>query len=138
MPAKLSEQAEDEFLKSGQIAEEKIGTIDYDVWKCHACGSVEILNYPNPKSKYTRCPKCNFLTYHFGARRTTLSATYEAMGQGVQERTCLHCGHHHTETFVIPMLVASSSSDSSSSSSSDSGGSWGGGDSGGGGASSSW
>jgi uncharacterized protein len=135
---KLSEQTEDEFLKSGQIAEEKIGTIDYDVWKCNACGSVEILNYPTPKSKYTHCPTCNFLTYHLGARRTTLSATYEAMGQGEQERTCLHCGHHHLETFYIPMLVASSSSSDSSSSSSDSGGSWGGGDSGGGGSSSSW
>ncbi|MBX2967906.1 MAG: TPM domain-containing protein [Cyclobacteriaceae bacterium] len=137
---KLSEAQEDEFLKEGQITEEKVGTIDYDVWKCNSCGSIEILRYPTKKSKFTHCPKCSFLTYHFGARRTIERATYSADGYGEEERTCMHCGHHHIDKFIIPMLVMSSSSgsDSSSSSSSDSGGSWGGGDSGGGGASSSW
>ena len=143
IPAKLTEQTEDEFLHSGQIAEEKIGVIDYDVWKCTSCGATEILSYPNKASNYTRCPKCNYLTYHFGARRTIEEATYTSQGRGEEERTCLHCGHHHIDTFFIAMLVAaaSSSSDSDSSSSSsdsDSGGSWGGGDSGGGGSDSSW
>lgn len=137
---KLSEAQEDEFLKEGQITEEKVGTIDYDVWKCNSCGSTEILRYPNKKSKFTTCPKCSFMTYHFGARRTIERASYTSDGYGEEERTCMHCGHHHIDKFIIPMLVMSSSSDSgsSSSSSSDSGGSWGGGDSGGGGASSSW
>jgi uncharacterized protein len=137
---KLSEAQEDEFLKEGQIAEEKVGTIDYDVWKCNSCGSIEILRYPNKKSKFTNCPKCSFMTYHFGARRTIERASYTSDGYGEEERTCMHCGHHHIDKFIIPMLVMFSSSDSnsSSSSSSDSGGSWGGGDSGGGGASSSW
>lgn len=140
LTVKLSEAQEDAFLKDGQITEEKIGTIDYDVWKCNSCGSIETLRYPNKKSKFTHCPKCGFMTYHFGARRTIESATYTAEGYGEEERTCMHCGHHHLDKFIIPMLVVSSSSgsDSSSSSSSDSGGSWGGGDSGGGGASSSW
>lgn len=137
---KLSEAQEDEFLKAGQISEEKVGTIDYDVWRCNACGSIEILRYPNKKSAFTHCPKCSFLTYHIGARRTIEKPTYTAEGYGERERTCMHCGHRHSEKFIIPMLVMSSSSDSDSgsSSSSDSGGSWGGGDSGGGGASSSW
>ncbi|MCK6616044.1 MAG: TPM domain-containing protein [Cyclobacteriaceae bacterium] len=133
---KLSEAEEDEFMHSGQIAEEKAGTVDHDVWRCAACGSIESLRYPNATTKFTHCPKCNFLTYYFGARRTIQSATYSADGYGEEERTCLHCGHHHIDKYIIPMLVASSSD--SSSSSSDSGGSWGGGDSGGGGASSSW
>lgn len=139
IPSRLSEQTEDEFLQPGQQVEEKIGVIDYDVWKCNACGSVEVLNYPNSKSKYSRCPQCNFLTDHLDGKRTTQSATYEADGNGEEAHTCLNCGHHHIVSFIIPMLVASSSSSSdSSSSSSDSGGSWGGGDSGGGGAESSW
>lgn len=133
---KLSEAEEDEFMHSGQIAEEKAGTVDHDVWRCAACGFIESLRYPNATTKFTHCSKCNFLTYYFGARRTIQSATYSAEGYGEEERTCLHCGHHHIDKFIIPMLVASSSN--SSSSSSDSGGSWGGGGSGGGGASSSW
>lgn len=134
---KLSEAEEDEFMHSGQIAEEKAGTVDHDVWRCAACGSVESLRYPNATTKFSHCPKCNFLTYYFGARRTIQHATYSAAGYGEEERTCLHCGHHHIDKYIIPMLVASSS-DSGSSSSSSSGGSWGGGSSGGGGASSSW
>ncbi|QOI96382.1 MAG: TPM domain-containing protein [Flammeovirgaceae bacterium] len=133
---KLSEAEEDEFMHTGQIAEEKAGTVDHDVWQCAACGSTESLRYPNATTKFTHCPKCNFLTYYFGARRTIQSATYTAAGYGEEERTCLHCGHHHIDKYIIPMLVASSSGSSSSSSSS--GGSWGGGSSGGGGASSSW
>ncbi|MFN3839191.1 MAG: TPM domain-containing protein [Cyclobacteriaceae bacterium] len=134
---KLSEAEEDAFMHSGQIAEEKAGTVDHDVWRCEACGAIESLRYPSATTKFTHCPKCNFLTFYFGARRTIQSATYSASGFGEEERTCLHCGHHQIDKFIIPMLVASSS-DSGSSSSSDSGGSWGGGDSGGGGASSSW
>jgi uncharacterized protein len=144
---KMSEKTEDAFLQSGQIAEERIGSIDYDVWKCNSCGSTEVLGYPTKKTDYTRCPKCQYKTYHFGARRTIEPATYTSQGRGEEERTCKHCGHRHIDTFAIAMLVAAaSSSDSdssssfsdSSSSSSDSGGSWGGGDSGGGGADSSW
>lgn len=142
--AKLTEQAEDEFLQPGQISEEKIGTINYDVWKCNQCRRVEILHYPNPNSSYTTCPKCNSLTYHLGSKRTIQSATYESEGRGESERNCLHCGHQYIETFILPMLVMAAASDNDSSSggisdsSSDSGGSWGGGDSGGGGSSSSW
>jgi uncharacterized protein len=139
---KLSEQTEDEYLSAGQMTEEKIGTNDYDVWKCNACGFTEVLRYPGKSAHFTSCPKCHFLTYHFAAKRTVVSPTYSTEGKGEQERTCMHCGLKNVEVFVIPMLVAAESSDSSSSgsssSSSGSGGSWGGGDSGGGGSDSSW
>lgn len=143
MTQKMSEKTEDEFLNAGQIAEEKLGSNDYDVWKCNTCGSTEILNYPSKSTYYTRCPKCSFLTYHYGSSRTIQEATYTAAGRGETTRTCKHCGYNHIDTFTIAMLVAaavSSSSDSSysDSSSSDSGGDWGGGDSGGGGSDSSW
>jgi uncharacterized protein len=145
IPSKLTELVEDEFLQAGQITEEKIGTVDYDVWKCNQCNSLEILHYPGSSSSYTTCPKCNALTYHLGSKRTIQSATYESQGHGESERNCLHCGHQYIETFILPMLIMSTASDndssgggSSSDSSSDSGGSWGGGDSGGGGSSSSW
>ena len=138
---KLSEAEEDKFLTPGEISEEKIGALDYDVWHCNACGSIELLRYANKKTKYTHCPQCNYLTYHLGAKRIIQKETYSADGNGESEHTCLHCGHHHIEKFIIAMRMSSSSdsdSGSSWSSSSDSGGSWGGGDSGGGGASSSW
>ncbi len=100
-----------------------------------ACGTIESLRYPNNSTKFTKCPKCKYLTFHADSRRTVQSATYTAAGYGEEERRCRHCGHHHIERYTIPMLVASSSDSNSSSSSR---GSWGGGSSGGGGASNSW
>jgi uncharacterized protein len=132
MSVKLAESQEDEFLTTAQIAEEKVQSTDYDVWKCSSCNATELLRYPSSKKDYTNCPECKALTYHFGKKRTLQRATYSADGLGETERNCFNCGHRYVDSFILPMLVASTSassshSGSSSSSSSSSGGSWGGG-----------
>jgi uncharacterized protein len=142
---KLDEQAEREHQEAGFQLEEKLGTMDYDLWKCTSCGAFEALAFIGDKTEYTNCPKCKFMTFHTGTSRTIKSATYTSSGQGERELNCLHCGFKKKEKFTISQLESSSSSDSSSSSSgsswsgsSSSSGSWGGGSSSGGGASSSW
>jgi uncharacterized protein len=119
--------------------EEKLKSVDYDVWKCEACSHIEQWNYPNRFSKYSECPYCKTHAFYSSGRRTIESATYHSSGRGEETHTCKYCSRAKTSTYTIAQLVASTSSSSSdSSSSSSSGGSWGGGDSGGGGASSSW
>jgi len=138
---KLNNDQEDAFLKPAQLAEEKVGSIDYDVWRCTSCSSIEYLTYPNPNTKYKACPKCQAITWHLSKERTIKKATYSDYGSREEIHFCENCSHKLREVFTIPILVASSSSSDSSSggsSSSDSGGSWGGGSSSGGGASSSW
>ncbi|MBL0739763.1 TPM domain-containing protein [Chryseolinea lacunae] len=139
---KLDEKADDAFLQAAQIAEERVGSIDYDVWRCTACQAAELLAYPDANTDYTVCSKCKAKTYHLYSTRTLIDATYSASGQGEKTYQCEHCQKRSVRKFKIPMRVASTSSSSSgsssSSSSSSSGGSWGGGSSGGGGSSSSW
>lgn len=142
---KLSEKTEDEFLSKEQQIEESIHSVDYDVWQCNDCHSIEMWYFLNRHSKYQVCPKCNVIAYRFVSRRTIDNATYSSSGKGEETHSCTFCGYQQIAAYTIAQLTkssSSSSSDSFSSSSSgfgsSSGGSWGGGDSGGGGASSKW
>jgi len=139
---KLDEKADDEFLSEGQKMEEQLLAVDYDVWKCIACGAIDTWFYRDSLSGYQPCPKCKTITYSLISNSILKSATYSSSGAGEEVHTCKFCGHSKKSKYTIAKLVASSSSDSGSSSSggggSSGGGSWGGGSSGGGGASSSW
>lgn len=141
---KLNDLAEDEYLTKNMLLEEQIRSVDYDVWKCTGCASIEISHYLSRYSKYTPCPKCKTIAYYLKSDRTIQSASYSSSGKGESIYECKFCGHTKKSTYTIAKLVHTTSSSSgssfggSSSSSSSSGGSWGGGSSGGGGASSSW
>lgn len=137
---KLSEKDEDEYLTASMQMEESLKSVDYDVWKCKSCESIEMWHYLNRHSKYETCPKCKTLAFFRSGNRTIESATYSSSGKGEETFLCKFCGHTKVSAYTIAMLVRSTSSSSSSGSSfsSSSGGSWGGGRSGGGGASSSW
>ena len=140
---KQTEKTEDEYLSKEMQLEETLRSVDYDVWKCMGCNSVEMSFYLNRRSKYEPCPKCNTIAYHSVSRRTIQSATYSSSGSGEELHRCEFCGYDKKTEYTIAQLVASSSSSSSGSSSfgsgsSSGGSSWGGGRSGGGGSSSSW
>jgi uncharacterized protein len=139
---KLNDLAEDEYLTKNMLLEEDIKSVDYDVWKCQSCSSIEISHYLSRYSKYEPCPKCKTIAYYISSDRTLVSASYSSSGKGETTRECKYCGHKKKSTYTIAKLERTSSSSGSSfgssSSSSSSGGSWGGGSSGGGGASSSW
>ena len=136
---KLNDRDEDVYLSPEQLMEEKLRSIDYDVWKCSSCESVEHWFYLNRHTKYKHCPKCKTMAFYSSSRRTVKSATYLSSGSGEEVHMCKFCGHQKKSTYSIAQLTRSTSSSSSGSSgSSSSGGSWGGGSSGGGGASSRW
>jgi uncharacterized membrane protein YgcG len=136
---KLSEKEEDKFLKSGQLTEEKINSIHYDVWASEDKKEILVLSYPIYFTKYSRCSRCNTKAYYLVYNRTITSATTYSSGVGEKKYECKHCKHVHHYKYVIPRIEQSSSSSSSSSSYGGSGGgSFGGGSSGGGGGGSSW
>jgi uncharacterized protein len=137
---KLTERTEDEFLSKEMQMEETLRSVDYDVWKCQSCESVEVSFYLNKHSKYKPCPKCKTIAYYSAGTRTVSAATYSSSGKGEETHNCKYCGYSATSTYTIAQLTRSSSSSGSSfgGGSSSRGGSWGGGRSGGGGSSSSW
>lgn len=144
--SKLNEKLDDEELEKGQILEEKLGSVDYDVWVCenkHA----KVLRYESTFTRYEKCSSCGYKTMYLKTTRTITSATYSSTGKGEKIYVCKNCSHTKRTTFVIPRKTKSSSSGSSSGSSWSGGGSswsgggsssWGGGHTGGGGAGGRW
>jgi len=135
---KLGDLAEDDYLSKGQLLEESLRSVDYDVWKCDACQNIEMWFYLNRSSRYEPCPRCKTIAFHLESDRTLESATYSSSGKGEKLYSCKFCNHKKKSTYTIARLVQHTTSGSSSFGGSSSGGSWGGGRSGGGGASSSW
>ncbi|OWP63825.1 hypothetical protein CDA63_07000 [Hymenobacter amundsenii] len=140
---KLDEQADDAFLQPGQVVEERIDSVDYDVWQCAQCQHTLTFPYLNPATDAQPCPQCHHHTAQPRPNRVMHHATTSQDGWGWQVHACAFCGHEDLERYTIARISDSddSGSSSGSSSSSDSDSSWSssdGGDSGGGGAGSSW
>ncbi|MBI4977875.1 MAG: TPM domain-containing protein [Spirochaetes bacterium] len=130
----LSDRAEDAHLMKGQLDEEKVKSVDYDVWIDDA-GKTRVLSYPKLFSKYRKCPQCGYMTYFTEYDREITAATYSSSGTGERKFSCVSCGHSVIAQYTIPQKTRSSSSSSGSGGGSSS---WGGGRSGGGGSGGSW
>ncbi len=137
---RLSEKEEDRFLKKEQLTEEKINSVDYDVWISDDLQDIEILEYINHASGYKTCPGCQRRT-QYTRNRTISAATYSRSGEGERTYSCKNCSYVKKERYTIPQKVQSSSSGSGGGSSfggSSGGSSFGGGSSGGGGSGGRW
>jgi uncharacterized protein len=130
---RLSEQDDNAHIATGNVAEETLGSMDYDVWVCD-CGKSSIEAYKGSTAAEI-CPTCRFKTYRVTASHIVTAATTVSTGLRSVTSSCANCGRTDTRTHVIPRVSTSSSS---SGSSGRSGGSFGGGRSGGGGAGSSY
>ncbi|MFK7787330.1 MAG: YgcG family protein [Crocinitomicaceae bacterium] len=143
---KLSEEDEDEYLSRGQITEELVKSVDYDVWITDKSDDVLVLPYRPLFSKYSTCPKCHFRTYYKVYDRQIVAPSYYSAGKGERKHECANCKHVDRKTYHIPRLRRSNRTSrsgggwigSGGSAGGFSGGSWGGGSSGGGGGGSSW
>ncbi len=142
---KIDEVHDNEYLTSAQDLEERIGSVDYDVWLCPKCGETDIEQYVTPSSGYTQCPNCHTYASRLVRRRILRQPTTSTKGYGVNEYTCLHCHKDHSDQFelpkldVAPVIIAGSALSSRGGGSGfGGGGGFGGGMTGGGGASGGW
>jgi uncharacterized protein len=143
---RLDEAAGDGYLEPAEKVEERIGSVDYKIWLCPACGEHEKRRGSHFFSRYHTCPECGAKT--LDSTSTTLeTATTYRYGLIEIHEACENCSYHNTYTRTTPMLTdtstsgtsaAASSNSSSDSSSSSSSSGFSGGDSSGGGASGSW
>jgi uncharacterized protein len=131
---RLDEVADDEHLSKGQVAEEGVGSVDYDVWQCPSCAHSLTLRYPKWFSQYGSCPQCHHRTLQ-STTVTVTAATTSSEGTAQVTETCGFCTFKNEFTKTLPRITESSSSSGGGSSSSSS---FGGGSSGGGGASRSY
>ena len=124
----LDEQADDEFLDKGQRAEEKVRSVDYDVFLCPKCRATLTLPHRRFFTTYAPCTECG---------RITLNSTSKRLHGNLHRVTvkCASCGYGFTSDVEYSSSSSSDSGGSSSSSSSGSSGGGGGSSSGGGGGS---
>ena len=127
---RLGEIEDDAQLAEGQQAEERVGSVDYDVWTCGGCSHHFTLRYPKWITGYAKCPQCSNRTK--SSTETVIeAATTSSSGRAQVVEQCAFCSFRHEFTKVLPRIQPSSSSGRSSGG----GSSFGGGRSGGGGAS---
>lgn len=127
----LAEEEDDKYLEAGQRAEERVDSVNYDVWLC-SCGTHRVDRY-QLWSSYGKCSRCGYRTSS-STSETIQAATYTSSGRAKVTTRCSHCGHSSVTYKTIPKLQKSSSSSSGGSSYGGGGSSFGGGSSGGGGA----
>lgn len=129
---RLSESADDALLDGGQQAEERITSVDYDVWRCPSCAHHFALRYPKWITGYGKCPQCHHRT-HSSAEDVLVAATTLAAGSARVVESCAFCAFRREYTKELPRIEESASA--AGGSGGGGGGSFGGGSSGGGGAS---
>jgi uncharacterized protein len=114
---RLDEAADDAHLTSGEKAEERVKSVDYDVWACESCRHTLKLRYGTIFTSYGRCPGCNAKT--LSAETTTLvPATTSSSGTARVDESCEHCSYKNSYNRTIPQKSSSSSRSSGSSGSS--------------------
>jgi uncharacterized protein len=127
----LSEQEDDPKLSTVQQLEEKIGSVDYDVWFCPACLNTDTERYINTFSSFRECPKCKARTYKEDPQKILIPATTVSSGVAQVEGRCVSCNYKSIRKITLPMIVVTNWSSGSSSGGSSFGGSFGGGGGGG-------
>ena len=134
--ALMPEDQDDTKLDEGQKLEEKLGSVDYDIWSCPACLTTKREKYDS-FGKYKDCEKCKYKTFVQTKRTVVVAATTSSTGLARLNGECKYCKFTKEWTETIARISTSSSS-SSSSSGGGGGGGFSGGSSGGGGASGGW
>jgi uncharacterized protein len=136
----LSEQDDDPKLSEVQRLEEKIGSVDYDVWFCPACLHNDTERYVRFFSGYGDCAKCGARTFKEGPQKTIQYPTTSSTGTARIDGRCVSCNHKSSRTVILSKIVKSSGSSGGSfgGGGGGGGGGFGGGSSGGGGASGGW
>ena len=146
---RLPEDKDNELLNPSQDFEERLNTVDYDVWECPHCGTIERFPFITKQTKYTECPACHTIAMCLKCDTVLQQPTTRRAGAGVRLYECQFCHHQHREGYTIPkkedmsgaaaILGASILSGGSGGSGGGGGfGGFGGGATGGGGASGSW
>lgn len=139
---KIDEVHDNDYLTPAQDTEEKIQSVDYDVWRCNTCGYVDILPYVKRGAPFEVCEQCHARTSKYIGGNVLRQPTTLQEGVGVRHYRCLHCGHNQDKRYSIPKLapvvVGGVGGRGSGFGGGFGGGGFGGGHTGGGGASGGW
>lgn len=98
---KVDEVHDNDYLTPSQDLEERIGSVDYDVWLCPSCGETDILPYNSQTTAYVECENCHARTSRLVRERVVQRPTSSRKGRGVREYECLNCHHRNNKYYDI-------------------------------------
>ncbi len=102
---KIDEVHDNDFLTPAQDCEERIGSVDYDVWHCDHCGETDIFPFVNRSMPLVECDYCHARTARLSGDRVVLQPTTTRQGVGEKEFTCLNCHHVTRKKYNIAKLA---------------------------------
>ncbi len=102
---RLDEDTDNLYLTPAQDTEERINSIDYDVWLCPKCNETDIIPYVNRQAPYSVCEKCGARACQLTADRIIAPPTTSREGYGEKTYTCRSCGHNNNKGYKIPKKV---------------------------------
>lgn len=103
---KLDEATDNEYLTPAQDMEERLNSIDYDVWLCDTCGEKDVIPYVNKQSAYTVCPQCGARTMALAGNRIIVRPTTMREGRGERVYNCRNCHRQTIKPYNIAKLAA--------------------------------
>lgn len=98
---KIDEVHDNDYLDRGQDLEERIGSVDYDVWRCPECGETEIEQYVQSGTPFRMCDRCGHYTMRLSGAHILRRPTATSKGIGEKVYTCLNCGNTRREKYEI-------------------------------------
>lgn len=99
---KLSEADDNKYLTPAQDLEERLNSVDYDVWLCDKCGEVDVFPFINKNTPYKECPVCHAKALMLVGDRLIQNSTPYREGRGVKIYKCRNCGNTTNLTYVVP------------------------------------
>lgn len=99
---RLPEDKDNELLSDSQDFEEKLRTVDYDVWECPQCGTIERFPFRSSQKKYTMCPQCKTIAMSLESDAIVRPATTRRTGLGEKVYVCRYCHNRVRKPYVIP------------------------------------
>jgi len=99
---KLDEDTDNRYLSRAQDLEERIKSVDYDVWLCPKCGETDIYTFVNHTSGYRICSNCHAHTLKLTGTRMLRQPTYRQDGLGEKLYVCINCHHTESKPYSLP------------------------------------
>lgn len=109
----MDEALDDAHLDQTEQAEERVGSVDHQIWVCPSCGQTEKARRSRWFSGYSACPQCKAKTLK-STSTTVSAATYTSGGLIRVDQACAHCSYKNSYTRSTPRRQRSSSSRSGS------------------------
>lgn len=102
---RVDEEHDNDYLTPAQDMEERVGSVDYDVWLCPNCNETDIIPYINRRSSFTTCPACGARAETLQANRIMRQPTTSSEGLGTRIYHCHNCGRDRSVPYTIAKIV---------------------------------